>query len=205
MARKTKEEALKTYHCLLDVSAELFSTCGISNTTLGDIATAAEMTRGAVYWHFKNKDDVIKALWERDALPVVDKFLNQLSSMGEEPDKNFRNTLKDMMREIAHNPTANQAIRITLNSSEAIEQQSELQVHLESQAGNIYSGIEAAINRLAKQGYLREDLAPELLSAALWSYLHGLVDTSLRSHISQVNLQKDSDTLIDIMLDAFIK
>ncbi|NSL56182.1 TetR family transcriptional regulator [Uliginosibacterium aquaticum] len=70
MARKTKEEAQATRELLLDTAEQLFSTHGVSHTSLNDIARAASLTRGAVYWHFDNKADLLKALWERVALPL---------------------------------------------------------------------------------------------------------------------------------------
>ena len=45
MARKTKEEALKTRQLLLDSAIEQFALRGVSNTTLTDIADAAGVTR----------------------------------------------------------------------------------------------------------------------------------------------------------------
>lgn len=64
MARKTKEEAQKTKEAILDAATDLFATQGVSSTTLAHIAKEAGVTRGAVYWHFKNKDDLLLALKE---------------------------------------------------------------------------------------------------------------------------------------------
>ncbi|SEG82797.1 transcriptional regulator, TetR family [Marinobacterium lutimaris] len=49
---------------------ELFSDQGISNTSLTEVAKAAGVTRGAIYWHFKNKWDLFNAIWERYSAPV---------------------------------------------------------------------------------------------------------------------------------------
>ncbi|MDQ7988305.1 MAG: TetR family transcriptional regulator [Candidatus Dactylopiibacterium sp.] len=74
MARKTKEEALATRELLLDAAARLFSRNGVSGTALHDIAREAGLTRGAVYWHFSNKVELLMALWERAALPIRETF-----------------------------------------------------------------------------------------------------------------------------------
>ncbi|MDS7773050.1 TetR family transcriptional regulator, partial [Klebsiella oxytoca] len=55
MARKTKQQALETRQHILDVALRLFSQQGVSSTSLAAIAKAAGVTRGAIYWHFKNK------------------------------------------------------------------------------------------------------------------------------------------------------
>lgn len=63
MARKTKADALKTRQHLLDVAITLFAKNGVSTTTLADIADAAGMTRGAIYWHFDSKTSLFNEIW----------------------------------------------------------------------------------------------------------------------------------------------
>ncbi|KQP21677.1 TetR family transcriptional regulator [Pseudorhodoferax sp. Leaf267] len=70
MARRTKEEAQATRHRLLDAAETLFQARGVSRTSLQDIATAAGATRGAIYWHFKDKADLFNAMMERVTLPL---------------------------------------------------------------------------------------------------------------------------------------
>lgn len=70
MARRTKAEAEQTRHAVLDAAEQLFHAKGVSATSLGDIAHAAGVTRGAIYWHFKDKVDVFNAMMERVTLPL---------------------------------------------------------------------------------------------------------------------------------------
>ena len=70
MARRTKEDAAETRSSLLDAAERLFSEKGVSRTSLNDIATAAGTTRGAIYWHFKDKADLFNAMMERVTLPL---------------------------------------------------------------------------------------------------------------------------------------
>lgn len=70
MVRRTKADAEATRHRLLDAAEQLFQTKGVSRTTLNDIALAANATRGAVYWHFKDKADLFNAMMERVTLPL---------------------------------------------------------------------------------------------------------------------------------------
>lgn len=62
MARKTKQQALETRQHILDVALRLFSQQGVSATSLAEIANAAGVTRGAIYWHFKNKSDLFSEI-----------------------------------------------------------------------------------------------------------------------------------------------
>ncbi|MBK8973450.1 MAG: TetR family transcriptional regulator [Hahellaceae bacterium] len=70
MVKKTREEALETRTLLLDTAEEVFHLKGVSKSTLCDIAAAAGLTRGAIYWHFKNKDDLFNAMCDRVSLPL---------------------------------------------------------------------------------------------------------------------------------------
>ena len=58
MARKTKAEAEQTRQDIFTAALELFHERGFSRTTLDQIARKAGVTRGAIYWHFKDKVDL---------------------------------------------------------------------------------------------------------------------------------------------------
>jgi TetR/AcrR family transcriptional regulator, acrAB operon repressor len=62
--RRTKDEAAITRATLLKTALSVFSAKGYSAATLDDLAKAAKMTRGAIYWHFKNKADLYNTLVE---------------------------------------------------------------------------------------------------------------------------------------------
>ena len=49
MARRTKEQSEQTRNTLIDTSFRLFCEKGYSKTTLGEIAAASGVTRGALY------------------------------------------------------------------------------------------------------------------------------------------------------------
>ncbi|WP_334107483.1 TetR family transcriptional regulator [Methylobacillus sp.] len=65
MARKTKEESLQTRKTILDAAERVILLRGISYATMADIADAAQVSRGAVYGHFKNKIELAVAMCER--------------------------------------------------------------------------------------------------------------------------------------------
>ena len=71
MARKTKEETLATRDGILDAAEACFQEGGIANTSLEKIAARAGFTRGAVYWHFKNKGEILAAVITRCRVPFL--------------------------------------------------------------------------------------------------------------------------------------
>ena len=70
MARRTKQDAQATREALLDAAEHVFEQRGVARTSLNHIAEAAGLTRGAVYWHFKDKADLFNAMMERVTLPL---------------------------------------------------------------------------------------------------------------------------------------
>ena len=62
--RKTKEEAYQTRCNLLAAALTVFYERGVSKASLDEIAKTAGVTRGALYWHFKNKEDLFEALFQ---------------------------------------------------------------------------------------------------------------------------------------------
>lgn len=67
--RRSKADAEQTRTEILDAAERLFCAQGITSTSLDRVAAAAGVTRGAVYWHFKDKSDILLALRERCFLP----------------------------------------------------------------------------------------------------------------------------------------
>lgn len=115
MVRKTKEEALRTRQLLIDAAIQQFALRGVTNTTLTDIADAAGVTRGAIYWHFSSKSQLFNEMWQqqlplRELLPLPasqisasdllhhlrDKFIRGLQYIAEDPRQ------RDLMQILYH-------------------------------------------------------------------------------------------------------
>lgn len=69
MVRRTKKDAQATRSSILDAAERVFYDKGVAGASLTDVAQAAQVTRGAIYWHFKDKVDLFGAMMERTTLP----------------------------------------------------------------------------------------------------------------------------------------
>lgn len=101
--RKTKTEALKTKEHLMLAALETFYRKGIARTSLNEIAQAAGVTRGALYWHFKNKEDLFDALFQR----ICDDIENCIAQDAEDAEGGswavFRHTLLHFFERLQSN------------------------------------------------------------------------------------------------------
>lgn len=70
MVRRTKTEAEATRESLLDAAEQVFLEKGYAKSSLEEIARRAGVTRGAVYWHFSDKADLLKVMALRVQLPL---------------------------------------------------------------------------------------------------------------------------------------
>ncbi|MCZ1012089.1 ScbR family autoregulator-binding transcription factor [Streptomyces lydicus] len=59
-----QDRAVRTRKKILEAAATLFDENGFGGTTIADIVERSEMTKGALYFHFKSKDAVAVAIME---------------------------------------------------------------------------------------------------------------------------------------------
>jgi len=76
MARKSKEDAQRTRERILASALTLFVRKGYENTTFNEIASRVKMTKGAVYWHFESKEELLLELVRM----ALDKFGRQIET-----------------------------------------------------------------------------------------------------------------------------
>ena len=82
--RRTKEDAEQTRLKIIAAALELFSKNGYSNTTLAMIADEAGFSRGPIYWHFKNKDELFQAVLGFSQQPL-EQLISQSLGMADQP------------------------------------------------------------------------------------------------------------------------
>ncbi|WP_286240889.1 TetR family transcriptional regulator [Neptuniibacter halophilus] len=106
MPRRTKEEAEQTRQLLLRTALRMFAEQGIARTSLKEIASEAGMTHGALYWHFKNRSDLVAALYEECRFPLEDIYLDQLQSARQDALQSLGGFLGDWCKRILNDERA---------------------------------------------------------------------------------------------------
>jgi TetR/AcrR family acrAB operon transcriptional repressor len=104
MSRNTKLEAEKTRAKILARGFTLFAKKGYERTTLNDIAAGLKMTKGAFYWHFKSKEELLIAIMKK-AEDGLNQFLEKrLSSSPTFPE--IARAMEEFSEIIVSNPKA---------------------------------------------------------------------------------------------------
>lgn len=136
MIRRTKEDALLTRDQILDAAERVFQRRGVSRTSLQEIAQEAGVTRGAIYWHFKDKADLFHAMMQRVTLPMTTSLGADLEQDAIDPVGRLRQNVATALRQTVHDP---QVQRVFAIASHKVEYVDELQAgrdhHLAERAG----------------------------------------------------------------------
>ncbi|MBB3808543.1 TetR family transcriptional regulator [Pseudochelatococcus contaminans] len=91
--RRTKEQAAETGRQILQAAKTLFLDKGYDKVSLEEIAVAAGVTRGAIHWHFKNKQGLLIALRDNTQEP----FRKLTQELSDHPDSASLTKLGDLI------------------------------------------------------------------------------------------------------------
>jgi TetR/AcrR family acrAB operon transcriptional repressor len=167
MARKTNEEA------------ELcFLQHGVFRTTLEHIAARAGYTRGAVYWHFKNKLEVLLAVIDRVRVPLFSS-LEEMTREREQPLLALRRHHDSALTEIEHTPHARNMVEITLLRCEFAEETEEVFAHVQRSAAQAIAHMTTTLQQARKLGHLRQGIDPATAARSI----HFMIMGALRQWI----------------------
>lgn len=186
MVRRTKEDALATRHKLLDAAEHLFQAQGVSRTSLQDIARRAGATRGAVYWHFKDKADLFNAMMERVTLPLEKTFQDQLGQEGQEgqaghtdPLVRIRNGVGEALLRIASDPQTRRVFEVATHKVEYVGELQAVRLrHLKSRS-DFLEQVERGFQAAARHHALELPVSTAAAAQGLHAIIDGLIQSWL--------------------------
>lgn len=90
MPRASAEAAAQTARDVLAAAMELFDTDGYAAVSVDDIASAAGVTRGAVYHHYRNKEGLFRAVAAQLQGQVAATVVAAAEAAGSDPQARLR-------------------------------------------------------------------------------------------------------------------
>jgi TetR/AcrR family acrAB operon transcriptional repressor len=200
MARRTKEEALETRNRILDTAERVFLKRGVSRTSLDDIAEAAGVTRGAIYWHFKNKADLFEAMMERVSLPMEDMQAHVDGNL-EDPLDSVRACALRVLEHVTTDPQSRRVQEICHFKVEYVDEMEQLRArHVECRT-NALALVERGLRSAAKKGLLAPGVNPRLAAIGLHAMVVGLIQ-SWALDPKSLALSRFAEPVIDSYLDG---
>lgn len=102
----------RTRRRLVHAGAEMFNRNGYANATLGQIAGAAGMTKGALYFHFASKDGLADAV-QQQARAMLAGYVGELGRAGVPPVQALIDMTHWLARVLHEDPVIRASFRIT--------------------------------------------------------------------------------------------
>jgi AcrR family transcriptional regulator len=160
-----------TFNKILRAAGECFSKDGFDGTTMDVIAKNAGVSKGALYWYFKNKEELFVKLKEQNVTQVLQTLERLFASVGTFDSKLIKSS------ELYFSPLTpehRRTARLNMEFWAASPKISGLERVLNEQYKRLQTFLQSAINEAVKKGEIRKDVDPESLSTILLAALDGL-------------------------------
>lgn len=206
--KRTKEEAELTRKAVLDAAMKVFAKKGYARTSLAEVAKEAGLTRGAVYWHFVNKHQLLSAVIG-ECNSEMEIRINKILESGAPPLERIRALIADFISIIAtedqyrvieeimvfKNSTSRELQELYIVHMDNIKKYRQLMISLVSE------GIEA--------GEFDPRFSPETVVVAMTSYISGIKTAWLSDVISiaheSFSIVEKKEELAELIIQGFAK
>lgn len=176
MARKTKEEAEQTRKDIIVAARQVFHQHGVSRSSLEKVAKAAGVTRGAIYWHFRDKAELFFAMREDVFLPLIARtdaalydpaFSNPLDAIAA--------SINELFRALDEWPVVREVFEIMISRCEYVDEFASVQQEVGRPAQDFLEKIQRMYQLAAEKSCLRPGIAPADAAADTWAFASGLL------------------------------
>lgn len=175
MARRTKEDAEATRNALLDAAERVFYDKGVSRASLDDIAREAGATRGAIYWHFKDKVDLFAAMLERVTLPLEQSPAEGGAGVLVDPVLQLRAMLHDALHAVVHDERARRVFEIAMYKVEYAQELLAVRDRHVGVCDGFRCKLEVALLAAARVRGVVLSVPCDVATLGLWALFDGLL------------------------------
>jgi len=201
VARRTKDEAEETRSRILDAAERVFSERGVSRTSLEDIAQAAGVTRGAIYWHFRDKRDLFAAMVARVTLPMEAMVAASSEESVADPIASLRACAVSALKRTATDAQAQRVFDVVTHKCEYLGEMAGVNNRISALQKGCVDRSEQAIRNAIKRGQLPASVNARLAAIALDSLLYGLISSWL-ANPAYLPLERQAGAMIDLFLEG---
>lgn len=175
--RRTKKVAEQTRSAILDAAERLFAEKGIPATTLEAVSRAAAVTRGAFYWHFKDKVDLVGALCARRSLPQQELLSRAVEEGHADPLRLLEAAGHEVLAIFEADEGQQRLFRILSNHGE----DSEVAGRIDEHNRDLSNLLRRVMEQAQQTGTLNPDFTPQEAAVLMLVTMNGLLSEWLRS------------------------
>ena len=192
--KKTKQEAEETRKAILQSALDLFYEKGYSKTTFELISSKIGLTKGAVYWYFKNKPDLLAAIInmyiERKMAYLNEKVpaLEHIADI-----KNYFSAAADFLLSDENAYKVAFFLSLQMEWSESII--TKVLQGVSENTQYCFEYLKKALAIMQKKGEIRSDIKADVLSSIIFNLWTGNVEACLS--------KRDKTDLKDMVQQSF--
>lgn len=186
-----------TKKMLIEVARELFALHGKKEVTMNDIAEASKKGRRTLYTYFTNKEEIYKAVIDRELETVLER-LNKVSNEAKEPDVKLTNHIITHLDAIKDVVNRNGSLRADFFHDIYEVERTRRKIDIKEQA--LIKKILA--DGVDKKLFKRMDV--ELSSIVLFYAIKGLEVPYIRQNISD-SFEQNKDYIVEFVLRGIKK
>ncbi len=198
--QKTKDSS-GTKNDILRAAIEVFVINGFNKSTLEQISAKAAVTRGAVYWHFKNKHDIFEALHEELCRPLTSSILEDMQKNCDDSLCQLQKLCVKLLTDLDNDPMRKKILKIFLCKCDYSGMEDILEKQRKQKLKNI-DLFSQYFERAKKNKHLSKNLDPKITAISLACYLSGIVVEYLRNP-QLFDLKKQAPHLIGQFFASF--
>ncbi len=197
--RKTKVQAADTRDQLLDAAEQVFRAQGVARTSLTTVATAAGVTRGAVYWHFRDKADLLAAMCQRAPSPL-EAMLNPVGPPAPaDPLASLHARLLATLIRLANDARMQAVFEILIHKAELTGELAAIAARQERDRRDCQANLEALLEQAVGAGRLPVDTDTALAARLLHACAGGIMREWVLDR-GAYDLAARAPWLVDMML-----
>ena len=182
---------------LVQAARQVFARYGYKKTALDDIAKEARKGKSTIYYYFKSKDDIFKAVIDAEAEIRAIAIENQISSI-EDPKQKLRTYIYVRMK----------SLKNVVNYYEAIKNDLLDNLYFVNSLRNDHFETEVnLVKELLQEGIEKNVYTipnPELTAKTIVTLLHGFEVPLILKNLSDEELQKSISEMLNILFYGIV-
>jgi len=201
MARRTKAEAQETRRAIMQAAMRQFSQQGWAATSLCDVAREAGVTRGAIYWHFQNKSELLMALWQELCEPISQMLSASLNEEEPDPLGQLERFLLLLLENVTTSDSHREFFRLFFNQTELNEEVAAFHRMIKEELAVYQAELKTALRNAISRRQLPADLDVAQAAVFIHCALDGLILNALHP-CSLIALEMHMKTYVHFILSA---
>lgn len=197
--KRSKEDTLKTREAILRTALDCFSTRGYALTTFAHIAERLKLSKGAVFWHFKTKEELLAEIFARmheEYEPF--KGIEAATTLDE-----VKATFMEWAQIVSSNRNQKRFLRFVISRVEWSEAlRNRLREHLETMmVRDPFLNVEMCIERLKEAGEVDSPLSSKAIATLLRLTFFGIYREAFLRNV-EVDVQETLSHGLDFIIQG---